>query len=315
MRSLQPWVSAALLVSMFAQVREPAIAQSGLPSAVGGATFTGFRDTTTGRLDASCAATFSPYGSATCNGQVFYAGGNAGPGFHVTGSSLGIGVAFADPATDGAPTAKTTLDLSGGDATSGGGSATVATTLTYYFGLTSIGTPPSLTTAVPVDVTSLGSVTGAAPSIWSGYGYANTTIGKYSGEITGGGTDLVVVNSAPSGGTFQDSYFNTHTVLLGFNDLQPPVVEIDLSTECQLSADAVGNASGTCTATADPVVGFDQAAFDAAMGPSTYKLSDYWQINLSSNLPAAVPLPNPLLLLGMGFGVLMLGYGRRRGVV
>jgi PEP-CTERM motif len=54
-----------------------------------------------------------------------------------------------------------------------------------------------------------------------------------------------------------------------------------------------------CQAVADPAFMFDQAAFDAMMGPDTFPLSDYFGFAYSPNM-SAVPEPCSLLLMGLG---------------
>jgi hypothetical protein len=71
------------------------------------------------------------------------------------------------------------------------------------------------------------------------------------------------------------------------------------------------------TCTADPLVGFDQAAFDAQFGASSFILADYFGFVFSEGLapvtPPAVPEPSMLLLLATGLAICAL-MSRRRAV-
>ena len=62
-------------------------------------------------------------------------------------------------------------------------------------------------------------------------------------------------------------------------------VDVDLQARCATSTSAGGSA--TCHTTADPVVGFDQAAFDAAQGANTFPLTDFFGIQLSEGMEFA----------------------------
>lgn len=64
-----------------------------------------------------------------------------------------------------------------------------------------------------------------------------------------------------------------------------------------------------CEVTADPVIGFDQAAFDARYGANSFVLTDYYRMTFSEN--AVVPLPSGIWLLGTGI-VTLLGRAARR---
>jgi hypothetical protein len=61
------------------------------------------------------------------------------------------------------------------------------------------------------------------------------------------------------------------------------------------------------SATIDPIVEFDQATFDSAMGSSTFLLADYYRFDVSPNVPA-IPEPPAMLLIGPG----LLGLARLR---
>jgi hypothetical protein len=75
-------------------------------------------------------------------------------------------------------------------------------------------------------------------------------------------------------------------------------------------------ASATCTSWVDPMFTFDQAAFDAQMGNSTFALVDYYRLVFSENVPTAppnpMPLPSSMALSAAGLLGLMLFRRRRR---
>ena len=79
---------------------------------------------------------------------------------------------------------------------------------------------------------------------------------------------------------------------------------IDGVTPLPLSSEA------TCTVTADPVLSFDQSAFDALYGPDAFQLSDYAQMEYSSNVPVPEPATPQLWL--MALATVGLDLGRRR---
>jgi hypothetical protein len=65
-------------------------------------------------------------------------------------------------------------------------------------------------------------------------------------------------------------------------------VDVELDAACWLETHSGGSAS--CRAFADPVIGFDQAAFDAAMGTNTFRLGDFFELRASDGI--AVPEPS-----------------------
>lgn len=79
------------------------------------------------------------------------------------------------------------------------------------------------------------------------------------------------------------------------------------------SVDGEGHAvtgSASCNVAIDPTLGFDQAAFDLAMGANTFRLDDYYRLSLSPNLP--VPEPQTVALMLAGLGVLRFVNRRRQ---
>ena len=64
----------------------------------------------------------------------------------------------------------------------------------------------------------------------------------------------------------------------------------------------------TTTAAVNPIISFDQAAFDALYGSNSFPLEEYYQIDFSPNV-TATPLPPTLLLLASGL-LVMAGWRR-----
>jgi len=56
---------------------------------------------------------------------------------------------------------------------------------------------------------------------------------------------------------------------------------------------------GNCSTQVDPVIRFDQAAFDALYGANSFTLTDHYRLQFSENVNA-VPLPPAVWLLGSG---------------
>jgi len=71
------------------------------------------------------------------------------------------------------------------------------------------------------------------------------------------------------------------------------------AVEAICSASAYQNMTSECQAIADPVLMFNQAAFNAEMGSNTFPLADYYSIEYSPNL-TATPEPSSLILFGTG---------------
>lgn len=68
--------------------------------------------------------------------------------------------------------------------------------------------------------------------------------------------------------------------------------------------------NGRCQLDFDPVITFDQAAFDRRMGDRTFDLSAYFGLTMST---AAVPEPGTWALMILGFGAIGGAMRRRRG--
>jgi hypothetical protein len=74
------------------------------------------------------------------------------------------------------------------------------------------------------------------------------------------------------------------------------LIQVNISAGCTASATALAanNSMAECNATVDASVRLGQEAFDAAYGNDSFRLSDYYQIIVSPNIPGAVePIPEP----------------------
>jgi hypothetical protein len=83
-------------------------------------------------------------------------------------------------------------------------------------------------------------------------------------------------------------------------------MQIEASYECNVFG---GYYSSHVAVSVDPVIKFDQQAFDNQQGSNTFNLSDYYEIVLSS--PTTVPEPSTLLLIGPGLAGLWV-WGRKK---
>ena len=302
-----------------ALIAAPAQATLVLPLPTGGVEFHGFNKIVGSigvSIDASCGDTFFGSGMAICTGPVFYAGGELGPGIHVTGTAAGVGLVTGDPVTG--PRVESQLDVTGGDEFGGAGRNRVTTQLTYYATVVPLGHVPTSGLKIPLTFKDSGSVDASAPSIWSVGAFARTFVNAFDGSILVDGVTSGVsdgVDKQVDGGVISQSYANEHTLLFDFSQ-GDTVAQVDLSAECQFASLFAGHGEVHCTAIADPVFSFDQAAFDAQMGDKTFKLADFFAIEVSPGLDPVAGVPEPaawaLMIVGVfGVGAAMRGTRRR----
>jgi hypothetical protein len=101
---------------------------------------------------------------------------------------------------------------------------------------------------------------------------------------------------------YQEGGFNETRSL----DLFPShTYSVVMSTACELWAGPVGqnaDASAHCLAKVDPLIGFDQARFDAIMGANTFPLSQYYAFVFSENVPLPPPASAVLSVAKSGSG-------------
>lgn len=297
-----------------------------LPEAQGSATFTGDR-MAGGPPASSCDAFFIGLGSASCHGQAFHGGATPGT-FTITGAAdRFVSVTAGSGGLN--PTATVHVTLDGGDTidgipTSGAGAAGAEAQLEYYVTVIPLGsTPPVVPTDIPLTFKDAGFVDASNSVQFGSEGEASTSISAFTGKLSISaltpGTD-VALGGADDGASLFLTYGHSRRVdfLYDGHPLDdPPVADVLVDAQCELFAEIAGFGSGTCDASADPFIGFDQADFDALMGVNTFKLSDYFQIEVSPGLepstPGGVPEPAGWALMITGLGLAGAAMRRRRG--
>lgn len=300
----------ALLAS--AALAAPAAAAT-LPPTSGSITFEEFQDAG-GHFITSCDKTLAGVGSSNCSGLSVYTGGPLGDGFHVSAHKSGTG-AITSPL--GAPTATTTLDMSGGDGISGAGLGEVNTRLEYYVTVLPLGALGTSGLKIPLTFADAGSIRGTGANAEL-IGEADTALTGFTGDIVVDGHLSSFddgLDDTVDGGTLNESYAVTHHVVFDFGE-GDAVAKVTLAAICSAGALTASGMSASCTASADPFVGFDQAAFDAAMGGKTFNLSDAFRIVLSPGLEetgGGVPEPAQWMLMIAGFGLAGAALRRRQG--
>jgi hypothetical protein len=312
MRWTLPIATAALGAALLGA---PAQAATILPLSIGGVTFSNFRAADPPRhIDAECNGAFFALGSASCHGDIFFAGGPLGPGIHVTGSVLGTGTTVAG--ADGAnPTATAALTMGGGDAFGGSGGATVTTRLQYYVAILPLGELATAGLRIPLIFNDAGSITGDSSSTNEVEGEAETQVEPFIGDLLIDGHADSIGDQVIDGetGLMSRSYSMTHSVVFDYGD-GDSVAGVRLIASCSYLSLTAGFGTANCQASADPFFGFDQAAFDARMGSHTFNLADAFRIEISPGLEAATGVPEPATwaLMIAGFGLAGAMVRRRR---
>jgi hypothetical protein len=299
----------------------PARADIVLPVAMGGGTFHGFSDDTGASIDTECGDSFFPLGTAPCAGPVTYSGGPLGDGIHTTGDATGTATISGASGSTG-PMATAHLDSSGGDTIDGNkitgqGAHSVTAKLSYYVTVVPLSATPVPAPDIPLTFTDSGSLSGESSAGLSVDGTAHTAIFAFAGHLLMGGLNSSVfdqIDDNAEGGSISKSYSNSYTLFFDLSE-GDTIAEVDLSTECELQAQSAGFTSGSCTASADPFIGFDQTAFNTMMGANSFTLGDFFEILVSPGLEASaatgIPEPESLTLFATAAGYAVARVRRR----
>jgi hypothetical protein len=173
--------------------------------------------------------------------------------------------------------------------------------VSYYFAVEEVGIAPFIPDTVPFLFRASGevSVTGDT-TVPSG---AQASIPGISGAFIG--VELI----GPGHIEFDESIALSAEIGVPYSVL--------VGALCDLRLGAPGTET-TCAVTADPVLTFDQEAFDATQ-PDAYLLKDFFEITYSANVkfeppPESIPEPSSLGLLGATLLILSGMRVRRRGL-
>ena len=284
----------------------PAAAAPTLPDAQGSIRFEDFFDAS-GALITSCDKSPPGLGSSSCSGFTTFTGGPQGDGVHIAATKSGSATITN---SGGGPTVTAKLDASGGSAdpmnSFGAGIASDTTKLDYYVTVAPLGSIGTAGLKIPLIFTDAGSISGSASANGEVGGEAETFVRALTGELVVDGartsfdddTSDTVEERSLSGAYGQD-----HHLLFDFGE-GDVVAHVTLTASCFYGSLRVGSVITTCSASADPFVGFDQAAFDAQMGANTFNLSETFRIVTSAGLEPTGGVPEPaswaLMIAGVG---------------
>jgi hypothetical protein len=253
-----------------------------VPAAQSSFTFTGSSSSAAGSGDCRGSTAFAGAGVASCSGVAFAAGGDLGPDPTNVGTFTGNGSTTGEQAF-----AKLGVSVD----PHGSGAASIAVRLSYDFGLTETAALPiSLARIrIPVDFSARGQVIAAASP--------DSTVGGLASTIVTGNVEGIFsenISQFVEGGPLNLSYANDATLIFQVDEEGSPIVHVTLDAFCSSgNTTRVGAKDVSCVASADPVIGFDQAAFDALMGPETFILADYFDFVVSDGIDAKAPPPPP----------------------
>jgi hypothetical protein len=179
--------------------------------------------------------------------------------------------------------------------TSGVGVAVFGVSLLYYVGINQIATPPFMPSGIPVtfgiSVGVLGENEGAGLVV----GIATSRVDGFS-NVSG---DLYLEIDETA--TNLDLFLGNSGDVLYDPSEGPAIARVFLTTLCGGGGGGIPGPAAHITCTADPLIGFDQAAFDALEGSKTFPLAQYFAFVFSEGLaapsPSPVPAPSTLLLV------------------
>jgi hypothetical protein len=283
------------------------VAAATLPPAQSSIQFKDFEDSN-GNPITSCDKTLPGLGGSSCSGLQVFTGGPQGDGEHVAATVSGSAT-ITNPG--GGPTVTTKLSASGGsgDPTNpfGAGAASDSATLDYYVTVLPLGALATTGLRIPLIFTDAGSLKGSASTNGIIGGDAQTFVRALTGEldVDGGRTSFDDdASDTVEEGLLSASYGQDHHLIFDFGE-GDVVARVTLTASCFYGSIRVGTVTADCSASADPFVSFDQAAFDSQMGDKTFNLSDAFQIVMSPGLEptGGVPEPASWALMIAGFGL------------
>lgn len=165
--------------------------------------------------------------------------------------------------------------------------------------------PPPKPFPIPIDYDAHGVATvGIIPySEHATYGYAIATLYTSVSDKDALITQSESVAYLP-GGT--SSVHLDYSPLIWLDPFSPYYV-VDILARAEVNSLNI-QTRAAATATIDPTIVFDQAAFDQRYGAEAFNISDYYQIRVSPNLfVASVPEPSSLVALASGLlGMLLI---------
>jgi hypothetical protein len=201
------------------------------------------------------------------------------------------------------------VDISGAASATGpkgSASATGGGWATIYFRITELAPAPSDVSEIPLlfSANAEGYLKGDSWLLSGGYSaYARMGYGD-----TWQGFSFVHRDQAAGS---SDSFSGSKTIYLTTDP--DAIFRLFVSADCQATAHGgyVGvplhggyatTGWAECGSVVDPWLSFDQGAFDALQGPNSFRLSDYFGLEYSSNVPtspATVPEPSIFSLVGL----------------
>lgn len=168
-------------------------------------------------------------------------------------------------------------------------STTGAASVDGFMRINQVATPPAAAAAIPIIVRSAGS-TSLTSTFGGSLAFVRSTLSAPDGSV------LIDV-SAANGNGFQ--IVRSITMEVG------ALHRFEIAATCATSAGRNAFSgqvvlANDCQAIVDPSFALDQATFDAMMGAASFPLTDYFAVDLSANILAAVPEPSALALLALG---------------
>jgi len=191
-----------------------------------------------------------------------------------------------------APTAQTTV-------TAASFNVFGSTTLDYFVGVEGTATPPFVPAAIPV---SFRVVIGADGDSLHGVDLSlAASVSNWSNVVGSVEIDHPFDDPAPTSSHFSAATSGTLQFEISEGNA---IAEMSLTANCGVGVlDALTPGNGEVTCSADPLVGFDQAAFDAQYGTRSFNLAQYFDFVFSEGLAPPTPAPEPpsfVLLLSGG---------------